>query len=95
MPSMRCASRAPVIVTRSLSQLQSALAANRSGYTPEWNAAAGQGDAGEALIAILARQLEIHGDGLNAMPLRMQLEHLDQLGAGLLPAQSARTPLVF
>jgi hypothetical protein len=95
VPPMRCAPRAPLIVTRAFTQFRDALAANRAGYTPEWNAALGQGDAGEAFLAILARQLEIQAGGLNAMPLRMQLEYLEQLGACLLPAQSARAPLVF
>ena len=59
-----------------------------------------RGDAGDArrcgaLHAILARYLEIQGDGLNAMPLRLQLEFLDSLGASVLPAQPARAPLVF
>jgi hypothetical protein len=85
----------PLVAGRTLEQLRDALAANRAGYTPEWNAPPGTGDTGEALLAILARQLEIQAGGLNAMPLRLQLEHLEQLGASLLPAQSARAPLVF
>jgi hypothetical protein len=88
-------SGSPWIAARAFAQFRDALAANRAGYTPEWRAALGEGDPGEALLAILARQLEIQADSLNAMPLRMQLEYLEQLGASLLPAQSARAPLVF
>ena len=35
------------------------------------------------------------GRGLNAAPLRLQLEFLDSIGANVLPAQPARAPLVF
>ena len=72
-----------------------ALTANRQGYTPEWRASPGRGDAGSAIDAILARYLEIQGDGLNAMPQRLQLEFLDALGASVLAPQPARAPLVF
>lgn len=95
LPPARCALRPPTIVARAFAQFRDALAADRAGYVPEWRAAIGSGDAGEALLAILARQLEIQGAGMNAMPLRMQLEYLEQLGASLLPPQSARAPLVF
>ena len=37
----------PLIAARAFAQLRDALAANRAGYTPEWSAALGQGDAGE------------------------------------------------
>ena len=90
-----CAPRSPRIVDRTLAEIRAALIANRSGYTPEWNAPPGPTDAGAALLAIVARDLEIQDDGVNAMPLRQALEFLDALGANVLPAQSARTPLVF
>ncbi len=89
----RCEPRPPTVLRGTVGTFREALVANRRGYTPEWTA--GEGDAGSALLAILARELEIQADGLNAMPLRQQLEFLDRLGAGLLPAQSARAPLVF
>ncbi len=53
------------------------------------------GSAGAAFTQIMARQLEIQAEGLNAAPSRLQLEFLDRLGAGVLPAQSARAALVF
>jgi hypothetical protein len=92
---VHCALRSPLIEARAFAHFRDALAANRAGYTPEWYAPLGTGDAGEALVAILPRQLEIQAGGLNAMPLRMQLEYLEKIGASLLPAQSARAPLVF
>jgi hypothetical protein len=92
---MRCAPRSPLIVDRTLAAIRAALAANRAGYTDEWTAPFGPGDAGAALLAIIARDLEIQNDGLNAMPLRLELEFLDTLGASVLPAQAARAPLVF
>ncbi|MES2938103.1 MAG: putative baseplate assembly protein [Pseudomonadota bacterium] len=84
--------RPPVIAPRDAVRIAADLQARRAGYLPEWTA---QGDAGSALQFIVARQLEIQGAGLNAVPLRLQLEFLDQLGASVLPAQSARAPLVF
>jgi hypothetical protein len=87
--------RAPFIVTRNARAIVDTLAANRRGYTPEWTTPMGGGDAGLALNELLARYLEIQGDGVNAMPQRLELECLDSLGANVLPPQSARAPLVF
>lgn len=92
---MNCSPRPPVLSRASAGEIAQALAANRRGYTPEWGAAAGPGDAGAAIDAIMARYLEIQGNGLNAMPQRLQLEFLDALGASVLAPQPARTPLVF
>jgi hypothetical protein len=80
---------------RTASAIAEALAANRRGYTPEWRAPRGAGDAGVALHEIFARYLEIQGEGVNAMPQRLQLEFLESLGANVLPPQPARAPLVF
>lgn len=92
--------RPPVVVERDLAQWRAALERDRRGYIPAWNAAwrsdwAGATDFGQALAAIVARNLDVQTLGLNAMPLRMQLEFIDRIGASVLPAQSARTPLVF
>ena len=84
--------RPPRIATRDGVAIAADVSARRAGYLPGWSA---QGDAGSALLQIVARDLEIQAAGLNAMPLRLQLEFLDQLGASALPAQSARAPLVF
>jgi hypothetical protein len=89
---MACSSATPRIVTRDASAIAAALARNRRGYVPRWTA---DDDAGMALNAALARNLEIQGDGLNAMPLRLQLAFLESIGAAVLPAQPARAPLVF
>lgn len=92
---MKCSPRPPILVGAGAREIAQALSANRQGYTPEWRASAGRGDAGSAIDTILARYLEIQGDGLNAMPQRLQLEFLDALGASVLAPQPARAPLVF
>jgi hypothetical protein len=92
---MKCSPRPPILVSARAQEIARALSANRQGYTPEWQAPAGRGDAGSAIDAILARYLEIQGDGLNAMPQRLQLAFLDALGASVLAPQPARAPLVF
>lgn len=89
---MTCHGAAPRIAARNAADLLAALLANRRGYVAEWRAS---DDAGTALAVALARNLEIQCEGLNAMPLRLQLAFLDSVGAGVLPAQPARAPLVF
>jgi Baseplate J-like protein len=86
------AASVPLIVGRDAAAFAQSLALDRRGYVPEWTASA---DAGSALHAIIARYLEIQGNGLNAMPERLQLDFLESLGANVLPAQPARAPLVF
>ena len=90
---MTCSTRSPGITSRDVQTLAQALADNRRGYLPQWQAT--QGDAGMALNRIVARYLEIQNDGLNAMPLRQQLSFLASLGANVLAPQPARAPLVF
>jgi hypothetical protein len=92
---MKLPVQAPLITDRSGADIAAALAANRAGYTPEWRSARGSGDAGQAVNDILARYLEIQGEGLNAMPHSLQLGFLDALGGNVLAPQPARTPLVF
>lgn len=92
---MKLPEQAPQIVERSGAAIAAALAANRAGYTPEWRSLRGTGDAGHAVNDILARYLEIQGEGLNAMPHSLQLGFLDALGCNVLAPQPARTPLVF
>lgn len=91
---MKCSPHPPVPFTASASEIAQALADRRRGYTPEWRTT-GSADAGNAIDAILARYLEIQGNGLAAMPQRLQLEFLDALGANVLAPQPARAPLVF
>lgn len=92
---MKCAPRPPLISGRNAQAIAEALAANRRGYTPEWTAPRNTGEAGCAVNDIIARYLEIQGNGLNAMPQRLQLGFLESLGAQALPPQPARAPLVF
>lgn len=92
---MKCSPRPPTPFTPGLGEIALALSANRRGYTPEWRVARGHGDAGLGINDILARYVEIQGEGLNAMPQRLQLEFLDVLGASVLAPQPARAPLVF
>jgi hypothetical protein len=82
----------PRLVARDAAAIYADLSAHRAGYVAQWT---GFGDAGCALHQVFARQLEVLGDGLNAMPQRAQLAFLDSLGADLLAAQPARAPLVF
>lgn len=92
---MKCPPRPPILAEAGAALIAEALAAGRAGYTPEWRAPADSGDAGAAIDAILARYLAIQGEGLNAMPQRVQLAFLDALGANVLAPQPARAPLVF
>jgi hypothetical protein len=64
-----------------------------SGYVPEWRQSGSS--KGEALLRVFARYLEMLQAGLDRVPQRSRLAFLDMLGIGLLPAQSARAPLVF
>ncbi|MCM5680491.1 putative baseplate assembly protein [Schlegelella sp. S2-27] len=97
---MKDCARPPLVVDRALAQWREALDRDRASYVGEWHApwradGLNSADAGQALAWIIARSLDVQAQGLNAMPLRLQLEFLDRLGAGVLPAQSARAPLVF
>jgi hypothetical protein len=97
---MTSCARPPIVVERDLAQWRAALERDRASYTPEWTAGwrsdwLNAADFGQALAAIVARNLDVQTQGINAMPLRMQLEFLDRIGASVLPAQSARAPLVF
>jgi hypothetical protein len=92
---MRCPPRPPLLASADAQALSQAMSTNRQGYTPGWRVPAGRGDAGAAIDTIFARYLEIQGDGINAMPQRLQLAFLDALGASVLAPQPARAPLVF
>jgi hypothetical protein len=62
-------------------------------YTPEWKAAAG--DAGSALLEIVAGLLAGTIERLDRAPYKHFLAFLDLLGVQLSPAQPARAPLTF
>jgi Baseplate J-like protein len=84
---------APVIDARDRATIEADLIARIPGYVPEWTQVAGSD--GQALLSILARNIEIQAAAENGMPDRARLEFLDMLGNSLLPAQSAVAPLVF
>ncbi|MDB5898477.1 MAG: putative rane protein, partial [Ramlibacter sp.] len=92
---MNCPARPPLLYPDDAAAVSRALADNRRGYTPEWRAPRGSDDAGLVIHEIFARYLEIQGAGVNAAPLRLQLEFLSMLGGNVLAAQPARVPLVF
>ncbi|MDB5913401.1 MAG: putative rane protein, partial [Ramlibacter sp.] len=92
---MNCPARPPLLYPDDAAAVSRALAENRRGYTPEWRAPRGSDDAGLVIHEIFARYLEIQGAGVNAAPLRLQLEFLSMLGGNVLAAQPARVPLVF
>lgn len=84
---------APRVDDRDRSEVLAELRSRIRGYTPEWSPDAGA--AGSALNDIFARYLEIFVAGLNRVPDRSFLAFLSMLGTHLLPAESARAPLVF
>jgi hypothetical protein len=65
----------------------------RSGYVPRWNPPAKS--AGAAIGQIGARFIAAILQRLNRAPLKEKLAFLDFLGLRLVPAQSARAPIVF
>jgi hypothetical protein len=65
----------------------------RGGYVPEW--AAGDGAPATAVARIAGRYLATIVQRLNQAPAKARLAFLDTLGIRLVPAQPARTPLVF
>lgn len=76
---------------RDAAEILRALLAQRLGYVPEWKAQ----DAGLALAAVVARYLQTVIQRLNQAPEKNKLAFLDVLGIQLIPAQAARTPVVF
>jgi len=83
----------PVIETRDRSRILADLISRVPSYVPEWTV--GGGSPAYAFLAILARDVEIQAAAENGMPDAARLGFLSTLGNSLLPAQSARTPLVF
>jgi hypothetical protein len=83
----------PIIDGRDRTQILADLIERAPAYVPEW--AIAQDTPAHALLAILARDVEIQAAAENGMPDGARLGFLSALGNSLLPAQSARTPLVF
>lgn len=87
------ASLLPVLDPRIARQIRDELLARRPAYLPEWLPSENGPDA--ALAWIAARYLEMLLQRLNLAPEKNRLAFLDLLGIDLVPAQSARAPLVF
>jgi hypothetical protein len=83
----------PIIDGRDRARILADLVARVPGYVPEWSVE--EGSPAYAFFSILARDVEIQAAAENGMPDRARLGFLSTLGNSLLPAQSARTPLVF
>ena len=83
----------PIIDGRDRTEILAALLSRAPAYVPEWTVATAS--PAYAFFAILARAIEIQGVAENGMPDAARLAFLSTLGNSLLPAQSARTPLVF
>lgn len=84
---------APVIDPRDGPAILAGLLRNLPGYTPDLTPA-DRGPA-RAALRVIARYRYILNQGLNRVPGRSLLALFDMLGLHLLPASSARVPLVF
>jgi hypothetical protein len=82
-----------VLDRRDSSQLLEEVLRRRPGYLPEW--AVPPGSADYALAGIWARYAEGLVQRLNQAPAKHKLAFFDVLGLSLIPAQSARAPIVF
>lgn len=78
---------------RSLSDILNDILARHAGYVPEWTPAANT--AGNGLAWIAARYLQATIHRLNQAPEKDRIAFFDVLGYPLVPAQSARAPIVF
>ena len=78
---------------REIKDLVAELVARRLGYVPEWSPSQNGADA--ALVSITARYWHAIIQRLNQAPVRNKLAFFDTVGIRLIPAQAARTALVF
>lgn len=78
---------------RDVARFVAEILARRPGYTPEWTPSESGLDA--ALAQIAARYWQAIVQRLNQAPEKNKLAFLDTLGVQLIPAQAARTPMVF
>ncbi|HUS09300.1 MAG TPA: putative baseplate assembly protein [Pyrinomonadaceae bacterium] len=79
--------------TRDAGQLVAELLRRRLGYVPEWLPSQDGPDA--ALVQIAARYWQAIIQRLNEAPTKNKLAFFSTLGIQLIPAQAARTPVVF
>jgi len=85
--------QAPDIDDREASQLVAELLARRPGYVPEW--APTRDGLDSALVQIAARYWQAIIQRLNQAPVRNKLAFFNTLNIQLIPAEAARTVLVF
>ncbi|HTE52274.1 MAG TPA: hypothetical protein VK698_15585, partial [Kofleriaceae bacterium] len=90
---MTCRSSRPTVDPRDRAAIEAALRDDIAGHVPGWRP--GPGSASGALLEMFTHQLALLAAGLDQVPARSKLAFLDMLGAQLLPARSARAPLVF
>src|SRR5262245_4070528 len=83
----------PKLDERGVVELVDELLAPRPAYVPEWSPSANGLDA--ALVQIAARFWQAIIQRLNQAPEKNKFAFLDTLGIQLIPAQAARTPVVF
>jgi hypothetical protein len=82
-----------VLDARDYREIYTQLVARHTSYVPEWQAP--DKSAGAALGMVAARFIGTILQRLNQAPDKNKLAFLDTLGLGLVPAQAARTPVVF
>ena len=85
--------KTPLVDERDSSAVLEQFDKRRPGFAPLWNPL--ERSAGAAIGQIFARFVEAVLQRLNQAPLKNKLALLDLLGFRLVPAQSARAPIVF
>ncbi len=83
----------PTLDAREPRQLVAELLARRLGYVPQWSPDEHGPDA--ALVEVVARYWQAIIQRLNQAPQKNKLAFFDTLGISLIPAQAARTIVVF
>ncbi len=88
--------RPPLLLdSRRATDMVAALRQRRPGYVPEWDPADESRGPDTAISFIWARYLEAILERLNRAPEKHKLAFLETMGIELIPAQSARAPVVF
>ncbi|MDB4881912.1 MAG: hypothetical protein JWL95_678 [Gemmatimonadetes bacterium] len=83
----------PLLDARDVDAIARAVLARIPAYVPGWRPATR--GAGDAVVQVYARYLKTLADRINQAPDKNALALFDLLGIELLPAQAARTPVVF
>jgi hypothetical protein len=79
--------------SRQAAEFVTELLARRLGYLPTWRPLNIGPD--RAVVEVAARYLQVIVERLNQAPEKNKLAFLDLLGIQMIPAQAARTPVVF